>query len=146
MNVSLAILGSSLIASAMTTIALAALLFAESDGVSDDVWMSFTTFYVLSAMVTAALSATIGLAWHSFATSRGWTNVHAYWIPGAAFGLALALIVVRPPPPNDVFPLAATSVAAAYIYGVAQGGLTGLGAWLLRRPDRDTSNPAKAAP
>ena len=109
--------------------------------------------YILTCMflVVLAVNSTAGLAWHSFASRRAWRDVHFYWLPGAGAGCLVGLAIV-----SAFFVAkssrhisnagAQTDDAGLFIANMALvGGLAGLVAWLIRRPDRD-ANPVKPAP
>lgn len=138
MKVALAILIASIAASAITTIGLWIVGATQSDAMSADSPSAFLSYFIGSTIVAVLVSSTIGLAWHAFASRRGWTNVHAYFFPGLLVGIA-------PPLMMFLWPVIATGQwldtylslwTMLMIYGASLGGLTGIFAWAIRRPDR----------
>jgi hypothetical protein len=148
LKVAIAILAASLGSSLVTTLWLALLSVATSDAQSDDAWFSFASWSGLTFLITALVASTIGLAWHAFAHARGWRSVHAYWLPATMVGvIPPALIVLAPALRGESWMAGSLSSGVVLsLCGASLGGLTGLFAWLIRRPDRDAANPATPAP
>lgn len=132
-----AIAGGCAAASAITTLGLAALNLGTSSASSSDTALAYLAWLALSFVVTMLLSGTLGLAWHTFCQAKRWTSVHWYWTAGALVGAAL----------GGVWFLPAGSLMIAAIltpYGATLGGLVGLFAWLIRRPDRAAARTSGA--
>lgn len=138
MKVALALLVASIASSAITTLGLWVVGAMQSDAMSPDSPTAFLSAFIGSVIVVALVSSTIGLAWHAFASRRGWTSVHAYVFPGLIVGIA-------PPLAMFFWPMIATQQwlgdyvdiwTMLMIYGASLGGLTGIFAWAIRRPDR----------
>jgi hypothetical protein len=112
-------------------------------------WLAAAGMWALGYFAIAlTASSTIGLAWHAFASRRRWTNVHAYWVPGALFGasvpaaaLLLPLLVSGATPYSDITISLAQDLGGI---GFFLGTATGFFVWFIRRPDRDdaASKPA----
>jgi hypothetical protein len=138
-GVAKAILIGSAASSAITTVGLALFNLSSSSGSSNDAPLAYLAWFVGSTIITAAVSATVGLAWHALCQSRGYASVHAYWIPGAVVGVLPGALWLLP---------SGSTLIAGFVlpYGAALGGLTGLFAWLIRRPDRDAANPPTSTP
>ncbi len=114
-------------------------------------WMTFAIWLALGFGANLILASTLGLAWHAFAYRRGWRGVIAYVLPAAVLGLAIPLGMFALPPllAGNGLDLhsAAFVTSITSLIGVALGGMTGLFAWLIRRPDRDGApNPPTSAP
>lgn len=86
-----------------------------------------------------AVAGSVGLTWHAVAHGFGWHSASACWVTGLVMGAALA---------SGIFAVFGVSydgysidggwaLIATAAYGAALGALTGLFAWLIRRPDRD---------
>ena len=95
---------------------------------------------------TAVVAYTLGLMWHAVAQAFEWRGRTAYWLPGAIVG-ALIPLLIGGPSWNTQFEASPNIGQMIALYGcpigAALGGLTGLFAWLIRRPDRDApANPA----
>ncbi len=128
-----AILGGALAGSALTTIGLLLLSLFGNGAVTLEVFAAFGAWFGITFLLATGFASTLGLAWHTLASGRGWRSVHYYWLPGALTGFLPTMLVFSPTP-----------TAALYFgsYSALLGGLTGLFAWLIRRPDRDPrSNP-----
>ncbi len=125
-----AISGGAAASAAITTAALAALNASSGSARFAEFVAAHAAWFALAFVVTALFASTLGLAWHAICQRRGWTSVHAYWAAGAIAGAA--------PGSLWLIPSGAMAIAAFVVsYGAALGGLTGLVAWLIRRPDRD---------
>jgi hypothetical protein len=143
-DVAKAILGGSMGASALTTIGLGLFSAFQANGASPDSWMAFVAFFALSAIVTALVACTIGLGWHALASEHNWRSALAYVIPATLTGGIVPLSFYFSSLGRG--PVGETVWLGLTVYGASQGGLTGLIAWLIRRPDRDVANPATPAP
>lgn len=96
----------------------------------------FAALLVLSGLV----SATVGLAWHAFASRHGWCSVHAYWVPALMVGAVAAAAPMGSSLASGDY-LALALILSAL--GATLGGISGLVAWLIRRPDRDATSLAR---
>jgi len=113
---------------------------------------TFAAMMFASTWAFAALAAgTLGLAWHAIAVRRGWTNWFAYTLAGVLLGAALPAALTAPiwiaeiiNPPMELWGRAFSLIAT--VVGAFVGLLTALFAWLIRRPDRDASNPPTTPP
>jgi NhaP-type Na+/H+ or K+/H+ antiporter len=112
--------------------------------------MTFVGWLVLGFAANVICAATLGLAWHSCATTRAWRSVQAYVLPGLAVGLFVPALLFLVPSMLNGSGLDAGSASFVFfitaIIGIALGGMTGFFAWLIRRPDRDAPNPPTSAP
>jgi hypothetical protein len=142
-----AILGASMGSAALTTIGLWAVTAWQVDGFSRDAPFAYALYFVYAAIVAAIVASTLGLAWHALATRLGWRSVHAYWPPALFVGVAPPQVIFLPTvlSPNAMYDWTELWIQMS-VYGAALGGLTGLFAWLIRRPDRDAANPTTSAP
>jgi hypothetical protein len=122
-----AILGGALAASLLSTLALLVLNLIGNNAVTLELFAAFGAWFGITFLLATGFASTLGLAWHMLATGRGWRNLHYYWLPGALTGFVPTMLVFSPTP-----------TAALYFgsYSALLGGLTGLFAWLIRRPDR----------
>lgn len=114
-------------------------------------WMTFASWLALGFGANLVLASTLGLAWHTLAYRRGWRGVVAYVLPAALLGIAIPLAIFALPPLLNGsgldFHSAAFVTTLTSLVGIALGGMTGLFAWLIRRPDRDAApNPPTSAP
>lgn len=125
-------------ASAITTLGLAIFNLSSASAYSYDAPLAYLAWLALSFLVTSAVAATLGLGWHILCQRIGLTSVHAYWIAGAMVGAV--------PGALWLLPSGSFLIAAIIPYGAVLGGLTGLFAWLIRRPDRDATNPTTSSP
>jgi uncharacterized membrane protein YfcA len=98
-------------------------------------WSALPLFATMNTILSLAIASTLGLAWHAFATRRNWTGLAFYLAPAAIVGVLGGLMASS-----------GTSQLWMGAYGALLGALTALFAWLIRRPDRDTPNPDRAAP
>ena len=102
---------------------------------------------LLNALICSGFSCSIGLLWHGLAQRRRWTSAHAYWAPGAIAGgliSGLFFLALSGGWRDDIYGVGAMPTMLA-AYGACCGGLTGLFAWLLHRPDRN-ANPDTSGP
>lgn len=99
-------------------------------------WVATVASYV--AIFALLTSLTAGLAVHSAMHKRGFSRWTHYAIAGAAAGAvaSVAMLVLG----------MISDIGAVPFLGVIAGALTGLFAWLIRRPDRDAPNPATPSP
>lgn len=93
-------------------------------------------FAIFTALIALPTSLTLGLFVHIAFQQRGVTAAGAYILAGALGGAFVPVILTLFIPGSSMFVL----------YGVPAGIITGLFAWLIRRPDRDAPNPTTAAP
>lgn len=130
-----AILGGALAASALSSLGLLVWALASGLDVRPDSLIAFGAWFGITFLLSTGFASTLGLAWHMLATGRGWRSVHCYWLPGALTGFVPTMLVFSPTP---------TAALHFGSYSALLGGLTGLFAWLIRRPDRDA--PANTLP
>jgi hypothetical protein len=90
-------------------------------------------FVGLIVIYAAPAMIAIGLPVQAWMSRRGWT---AWWqiTPPAALGGGIAMVALMP-----------VSALAGFAFGAWIGGLSGLCAWALRRPDRDRHFDTAAA-
>lgn len=110
---------------------------------SNAIGFALSGFFALVAAGAVAaflVSVTVGLCWHSFSQAHGWTSARNYWLTGALVGLAVPLYLTiilwgaTWTSGSETFgPFLALTICP---YGAMLGGLTGLFAWRIRRPDR----------
>jgi hypothetical protein len=120
-------------------LALALLNASTSSSSSSDTPAAYLFWFGVNVLVVAVVATVLGLPWHAYCQRQGWTNVHAYWTVGLITGVLPGAAWTLP----SGFSLIAAFVLA---YGAMLGGITGLVAWLIRRPDRDAANPPTPAP
>jgi hypothetical protein len=146
-RVAQAVLGGAAISTALIS-AVVGLISAPSYSDFRSAFLAIAVWYVLVFVLTSAVAATLGLAWHAMAMRRGWTSVHAYWAPGLIAGLFLPFMIIGAP---AIMSGSDASVAfvlwsVGSVCGAALGALTGLFAWCIRRPDLDAPDPPTSAP
>jgi hypothetical protein len=96
--------------------------------------------FVVGAMMSAIVGATIGLGWHRIALSKNCRGALAYWLPGLIVGATAYLLMVAMRGGMTTWPL-------LILWGATLGGFTGAFFWLIRRPDRDAPpNPPTSTP
>lgn len=146
-RVATAILGASMGSAGLTTIGLWAMAASQVDGFSRDAPLSYVLYFVYAAIVVALVASTLGLAWHALAARLRWRSVHAYWLPALLVGATPPQVMFVPTilSPNSMYDWTGTWIQLSF-YGAALGGLTGLFAWLIRRPDRDAPNLNTSTP
>lgn len=136
-----------LIFSSLTSSAVVAGIAAVAS--SNNALMTFAAWLALGFVANLILASTVGLAWHTFAYRRVWTGLVTYIIPAALLGAIIPILLFGLPPilaGNGLdFHSAAFVTTVGIIVGVLLGALTGLFAWLARRPDRDAPNPPTPA-
>ena len=143
----IALAGASIGAATITGGAMSAWSSAHSSQPSS-VLLPALAFIAANAVACFVIASTVGLAWHTLAKARGWTKAHAYWLPALLLG---ALIPIGLAGPGIIANRGTDTLSMSLLqllvpYGAALGGLTGLFAWLIRRPDRDGPNPHTPAP
>ena len=137
-----AIGGGALAALAATTV-LIVYNVAAYDGQSLDFLAAMAGFLLLAALANIMVACTLGLLWHRFVQTRSWTSVHAYWPVAALVGALPPILIMAPAYFAEDFDNGIaiagwlSSVFMMVGLGAALGGMTGLFAWLIRRPDRD---------
>jgi hypothetical protein len=141
MKVILAILGGALIASVLTTLVMIGMSVTRADAVSPDSTAAYFSWFAIAFIFTAAIAATVGLAWHAFAQLRGWRSIHAYWPAGLVVSqiLPAATVIWGASVAGHWTADAGRAWAVMALYGAMLGGLTAVFAWLIRRPDRDVA-------
>lgn len=129
-RVTYAILGGAAASAGITTTLLMAFNVTSGSARFMDFMVAHAAWFALSFVVTGLVAATLGLGWYTFCQRRGWSSVHAYWVAGAVAGFIPGALWLLP---------SGAGLIAAFVllYGAALGVLTGLFAWLIRRPDRD---------
>ena len=99
---------------------------------------AFAVMYAIGSLpVCIAVAATAGLIWLTEASKRGWRGRVHYCTFGALCGAVsgpVSIVLAFGWPTDDSW---WGHVAVSFAYGSIMGGLTGLFAWLIRRPDRD---------
>jgi hypothetical protein len=110
--------------------------------------MAMALTIILPSLPTSIIATTtLGLAWHTIASKRGWRIKKYYWFPGLLIGAAVGAAMSFPFVADVGFDSGWWAWACiGTLYAGAIGGFTGLFAWLIRRPDRDSPNPATSAP
>jgi hypothetical protein len=112
--------------------------------------LNMLLFLFIAAWILGVLgAATFGVAWHTIALKRGWTNVFAYMFVGALLGAALPAAATAPIWVGEMNSRPTEPLGQAFsmlitIAGAIMGPLTALFAWLIRRPDRDQT-PASSS-
>lgn len=140
-----AIGGGALAALAATTV-LFVYNVAAYDGQSVDFLAAIGGFLLLAALANIIVACTLGLLWHWFVQTRSWTSVHVYWPTAALVGALPPILIMAPAYLAGDFDsgIAIVGWLSSFFMmvglGAALGGLTGLFAWLIRRPDRDAMN------
>jgi hypothetical protein len=133
LRVAEAILGGALAGASFTTLGLFAFNLANGMELTFPSLLAAGAWFGVTFLIAVGFASTLGLAWYALASGRGWHSAHHYWVPGAVTG-AIPLAIA--------FSTTATLALSLGLYGAAMGGLTGLFAWLIRRPDRDAiANP-----
>lgn len=132
-----AVVAGSCIASAFTSVTLAAFNVANASQVSSDAPIAYLAFFALLSAVTTIIAGSLGLGWHTLAQRNHWTTAWVYVVPATLVGGAIPITMVVSSGSAEGLSLITPVVAA----GLFHGALTGLFAWLIRRPDRDAPNP-----
>lgn len=138
-----ALAGGSAGAGVVTSLGLAFWSSTNASAAISDIALSTLALMGVTSIACFAGAITAGLAWHTWMQSRGWTSAHVYWTPGAIAGALIPISILGPGlianQGTDTISAALTSILSGW--GAALGGLTGLFAWLIRRPDHDAANP-----
>jgi hypothetical protein len=136
-----ALAGGSMGAALVTSLVLFAFIFVFT-GPQNTNPLYALVYTAIVAIICFAIAGTAGLAWHAFAQSKRWTSVHAYWTPAALLGILIPSAFLLPGviANRGTDTIAQSLLLMLVIYGAALGGLTGLFAWLIRRPDRDAGS------
>ena len=147
MRVLAALIAGSAASAAIVTAAFAILNVVTSDGRSADFPQAMATFAVLTLFANLIVASTIGLFWHASARVFGLRGLLAYALPAIAVGALLALTLIVVTEDRAPGPRYSTLVGVGNLLslGASLGGLTGVFAWLVRRPDRDPPNPPTPA-
>jgi hypothetical protein len=99
--------------------------------------------FMYSFVLCLATASTLGLGWHVFASSRGLRSAAAYYFPAGMVGFLGGTLLIQPLVAQSGMSNANWGAwALTSTYGALLGGLTGLYAWQIRRPDRDQSSPS----
>lgn len=114
---------------------------------SDAPWaFAIAALYAMGSLpVCFAVTATAGLVWQAEASKRGWRSRIHYCVFGALCGVVsgpVSIVLAFGWPTDSSW---WRHIALSFAYGSIMGGLTGLFAWLIRRPDRDPPNPPTAS-
>ena len=115
-----------------------------------DTQLNMLLLLFIAAWILGVLgAATFGIAWHTIALKRGWTNVFAYMSVGALLGAALPAAMTAPIWVGEMNSRPTEPLGQAFsmiitVAGAIMGPLTALFAWLIRRPDRDQPPPSSA--
>lgn len=127
----LAIVGGAGVAALLVSGALMLLIGAPAE--------SAASVIVATWAITGLVAAALGLPWHALAVNRGWTWWACYTFPAAGAGglLAITVFVVLFSHALGGEQTAPLALFGAMPIGILLGGLTGLFAWLIRRPDRE---------
>ena len=143
-----ALVGGSTGAGVVTTLGLAVWSSSNASWAISNFALSALALMGVSSIACFVGASTAGLAWHRWMQSRGWTNAQLYWAPAAIAGALIPILIFGPSlianHGTDTVTASLTSILSGW--GAVLGGLTGLFAWIIRRPDRDVANPATAAP
>ncbi len=129
-NIIWAVLGGAAASAGITTGLLLMINCLSGSARLGDFLAAHLAWFGLTFAANALVASTLGLAWHSHASKRGWRRAGAYWAPGALVGLLIPAVIFL-----SAFD-APGLMAILASYGGFLGGLTGVFAWLIRRPDR----------
>ncbi|NWG53274.1 MAG: hypothetical protein HXY28_06100 [Hydrogenophilaceae bacterium] len=132
--------------------ALGSFALAGAIGGAEATLFALPFWLFITLAPTVSIAVTLGVAWHRLALRRGWRSLAVYAAPGAAVGFlipAAAYLLIWGAQLGETLRGEGSAAAGIVlpllvcVYGAFVGALTGAIAWLIRRPDRDETNPPK---